>query len=149
MINYIIVHCTATPEGRHVTVADLRKWHKERGFKDIGYHYVVYLDGSVHTGRPEGRPGAHCKGYNNCSIGIVYVGGLAKDGKTPKDTRTKEQKESLINLIEDLKRRYPNAAIKGHRDMSPDIDGDGVVEPEEWIKECPCFNAIEEYWDLQ
>lgn len=146
-IRYIIVHCAATPEGKDFTVADIRRWHKERGFKDIGYHYVVYRDGSVHTGRPEAKAGAHCKGYNNCSIGVCYVGGLDKKGN-PKDTRTKEQKEGLERIISELLERYPTAAVKGHRDMSLDLDGDGIVEPDEWIKDCPCFDAIEEYWHL-
>lgn len=143
-IKYIIIHCSATPEGKDFTVADIRRWHKERGFSDIGYHYVVYRDGSVHMGRPEAKAGAHCKGYNNRSIGVCYIGGLDKKGG-PKDTRTKEQKEGLERIVSELMERYPTAAVKGHRDMSPDLDGDGIVEPDEWIKDCPCFNAIEEY----
>ena len=74
-INKIILHCTATPEGRHTTVEDIRLWHKSQGWSDIGYHYVVYLDGSIHTGRPIEVSGAHTKGLNKNSIGVVYVGG--------------------------------------------------------------------------
>ena len=88
VINEIIVHCTATPEGREVSVDEITKWHKQRGFTTIGYHYVVYLDGSVHEGRSVDVSGAHCTGHNSHSIGVCYVGGLAKDGKTPKDTRS-------------------------------------------------------------
>lgn len=117
-INEIIVHCSATPEGRNVTVKDIDTWHKQRGFRCIGYHYVIYLDGSIHAGRPESQAGAHCLGHNSHSIGVCYIGGVAKDGKTPKDTRTEAQKESLIKLIKDLKKKYPKATIHGHREYA-------------------------------
>ena len=81
-INEIIVHCAATPEGKDFTVADIRRWHKARGWSDIGYHYVVYRDGSVHKGRPVSKVGAHVRGRNRNTIGICYIGGVAKDGKT-------------------------------------------------------------------
>lgn len=87
-INEIIVHCSATPEGKDFTVTDIKKWHLARGFSDIGYHYVIYRDGSVHTGRDESKIGAHCTGHNSYSIGVCYIGGCSADGKTPKDTRT-------------------------------------------------------------
>lgn len=117
-INEIIVHCSATPEGRNVTVKDIDTWHKQRGFRCIGYHYVIYLDGSVHVGRPESQVGAHCLGHNSHSIGVCYIGGVAKDGKTPKDTRTDAQKESLIKLIKELKVKYPKATVHGHREYA-------------------------------
>lgn len=147
-VKYIIVHCTATPEGREVTVPEINRWHKQRGFKSIGYHYVIYLDGSIHKGRSETVIGAHCKGYNDCSIGVAYVGGLTRDGKESCDTRTQKQKDALEHLLKELKKKYPKAVIKGHRDFSPDLDGDGEVEPEEWIKDCPCFDVVEEYKNL-
>ena len=131
MINEIIVHCTATPEGKNYTVADIDKWHKARGWKGIGYHYVIYRDGSIHQGRPETEIGAHCQGHNDNSIGVVYVGGLASDGKTPKDTRTYAQKKSLENLLKQLKQKYPKATIHGHRDFA--------------AKACPSFDATKEY----
>lgn len=87
-ITEIIVHCSATPEGKDYTVSDITRWHKARGFKTIGYHYIVYRDGSVHEGRKESGVGAHCYGHNRNSIGVCYIGGLATDCKTPKDTRT-------------------------------------------------------------
>ena len=127
----IIVHCTATPEGRAVTVDELRSWHKKQGWSDIGYHYVVYLDGTVHKGRDVDVIGAHCTGHNANSIGVVYVGGCAKDGKTPKDTRTDTQKACLLSLLMDLKRMYPGAEIHGHRDYAN--------------KACPSFDATKEY----
>lgn len=129
-INLIIVHCSATPEGRNVAVADIDRWHRERGFDGIGYHYVVYIDGSVHEGRPLNKVGAHCKGHNAHSIGICYIGGVDLNGK-PKDTRTLAQKDALVNLLMRLKRRFPKAVIRGHRDFA--------------AKACPSFDATKEY----
>ncbi|MEG0012459.1 MAG: N-acetylmuramoyl-L-alanine amidase [Muribaculaceae bacterium] len=133
-IDKIIVHCSATPEGRNVTTADIKQWHIERGFSDIGYHYVIYLDGSVHRGRAESIVGAHCSGQNATSIGVCYVGGVAKDGKTAKDTRTAAQKAALVELLESLVVRYPNATIHGHREYA--------------AKACPCFDAAKEYKNI-
>ena len=129
-IDDIIVHCTATPEGRDVTVAEIRKWHVARGFADVGYHYVVYLDGSVHVGRAVEQVGAHCKGHNTRSIGVCYVGGLASDGVTAKDTRTTRQKEGLRSLVKLLQLRFPLAKVHGHRDYA--------------AKACPCFDVASE-----
>ena len=147
-INLIVVHCSATPEGRDVTAADINKMHIARGFKKIGYHYVVRLDGTVETGRKENEIGAHAKGYNANSIGVCYVGGLSSDGKTPKDTRTPAQKSALKKLLHTLKQRYPDARIVGHRDLSPDTNHNGKVDKWEWIKACPCFDAIPEYANI-
>ena len=147
-INLIVVHCSATPEGRDVTAADINKMHIARGFKKIGYHYVVRLDGTVETGRKENEIGAHAKGYNANSIGVCYVGGLASDGKTPKDTRTPAQKSALKKLLHTLKQRYPDARIVGHRDLSPDTNHNGKVDKWEWIKDCPGFDAIPEYANI-
>lgn len=133
-INEIIVHCTATPEGREVTVSEIRQWHKARGFSDIGYHYVIHLDGSLDIGRDVDISGAHCTNHNAHSIGVVYVGGVAKDNKTPKDTRTDEQKAALAALLMDLKKIYPLAKIHGHRDFAN--------------KACPSFDATSEYRKL-
>lgn len=133
-ITEIIVHCSATPEGRPTTVGDIRAWHKQRGFKDIGYHYVVYLDGSIHAGRSEAEIGAHCTGHNRNSIGVCYVGGMTRDMKAAKDTRTPEQKKALLQLLRQLKKRYPGAKICGHRDFA--------------AKACPSFDAREEYKSL-
>ena len=133
-INKLIVHCSATPEGKNITVEDIDKWHKQRGWKCIGYHYVIYLDGSVHKGRDENEIGAHCAGQNANSIGICYIGGVCKDGKTPKDTRTDAQKSALIELLKLLKEKYPKATIHGHREFA--------------AKECPCFDARYEYRNI-
>lgn len=117
-ITKIILHCTATPEGRDFTVEQIRQCHLARGFSDIGYHYVVYPDGSVHAGRPESVVGAHCTGQNTCSIGVCYVGGYATDGKTPKDTRTPAQKKSLRELVETLQEKYPGATVHCHYEFA-------------------------------
>lgn len=126
-ITKIIVHCSATPEGRNYTVADIDRWHRQRGFKSIGYHYVIYNDGSVHTGRDEDAIGAHCSGHNANSIGICYIGGMTADNKKPKDTRTPEQRVALRELIKQLKAKYPIATIHGHREFAN--------------KACPCFDV--------
>ena len=150
VITDIVVHCTASKENVHLTVEQIRAMHTApkskggRGWSDIGYHYVVYLDGTVHEGRDVSISGAHVSGHNAHSIGIVYVGGLDCKGKA-KDTRTEEQKAALLALLVDLRKLYPEARISGHRDFSPDLNGDGVIEPKEWIKECPCFDAKLEY----
>ena len=133
-INEIIIHCAATREGRDFTVEDITRWHKARGFATIGYHYVIYRDGSIHEGRPLEQIGAHCVGHNKHSIGICYIGGCASDGKTPKDTRTPEQKEALLALLRRLKARFPNATIHGHRDFA--------------AKACPSYDAFREYRQL-
>lgn len=130
-INKIIVHCTATPEGREVTKEDLKKWHvDERGWSDIGYHFFIDLQGDLHECRPIERTGAHCKGQNFDSIGIAYAGGSDKDGN-PKDTRTKIQKAALEDFLCYLKVLYSEAKIYGHRDFSK--------------KACPSFDARLEY----
>lgn len=134
IINEIIIHCSATPEGKDYTVEQIKQWHKQRGFSDIGYHYVIYRDGSIHSGRPIERIGAHCLKHNAHSIGVCYIGGVAKDGKTPKDTRTDAQKESLIKLIKELKAKYPKATVHGHREYAN--------------KACPSFDAKNEYKNL-
>lgn len=130
-IDWIIVHCTATFEGKNFTVEDVRAWHKKQGWNDIGYHYLIYLDGSIHPGRAEEVVGAHCYGKNKYSIGVCYVGGLERGTRRAKDTRTPAQKESLIRLLRELKRKYPSAKIVGHRDLAN--------------RACPCFDAKSEY----
>lgn len=130
-INKIIIHCTATPEGRNHTVLDVRAWHKQRGFTDIGYHYLIDIEGNILQGRPLSLQGAHTVGHNHDSIGIAYVGGMSKDMKVPKDTRTFEQKESILKLLRELVIEYPNVEIYGHRDFAN--------------KSCPSFDARKEY----
>ena len=118
-INKIILHCSATPEGRHHDVADIRRWHLKRGFNDIGYHYLIHIDGTVEEGRPLNKQGAHCSGQNRGSIGICYVGGMSKDMKKAKDTRTQAQKDSLIKLMHELIYKYnKDMTIHGHNEYA-------------------------------
>lgn len=132
-INEIIIHCSATQEGMDFHAKDIDRWHKERGYNKIGYHYVVDLDGTVELGRNESEIGAHCSGRNRYSIGICYIGGLDKKGNA-KDTRTLEQRESLWELLRQLLIKYPNATIHGHNTYSS--------------KACPCFNVEKEYYSI-
>lgn len=129
-IDSIILHCTATPEGRDYAVAEIRQWHKARGWNDIGYHYIIHLDGAVEQGRPIEQVGAHCKGHNSSSIGVAYIGGMSSNMTMPKDTRTDAQKASLLQLVQRLMRLYgvPPTAIYGHHDLEPS-------------KVCPSFDV--------
>lgn len=128
-IDEIIIHCTATREGRDYAIETFRRWHRARGFSDVGYHYIIHLDGSVSKGRPISVVGAHCTGHNTNSIGIAYVGGLASDGKTPKDTRTNAQKTAMRNLLRELHTQFPRATVHGHNEFAN--------------KACPCFDVRE------
>ena len=134
-ISKIIIHCSATPEGKDFTVQQIRQWHttpkpKGNGWRDIGYHFVIYRDGSVHPGRPVEQIGAHTSGHNANSIGVCYIGGCAPDGKTPKDTRTPAQRAALIRLVAELLRQYPAATVHGHNEFA--------------AKACPSFNVQKE-----
>ena len=142
-IDLIVVHCSATREDRTFTEQDLDVCHRRRGFNGPGYHFYIRKNGDIKSTRDVERIGAHAQGHNAHSIGICYEGGLDKRGK-PKDTRTEWQKHSMRVLILALLRDYPGCRVCGHRDLSPDLNGDGKIEPEEWIKECPCFE-VEEY----
>ncbi|MDL2303208.1 N-acetylmuramoyl-L-alanine amidase [Dysgonomonas sp. OttesenSCG-928-D17] len=129
-INKIILHCSATKEGQNFTTADIDRWHKQRGFAKIGYHFVIYLDGSLHKGRDISEIGAHAQGQNSNSIGICYIGGLDFNGKA-KDTRTDAQKASLVKLVAELKEQFPDATIHGHNEFAN--------------KACPCFDVKKEF----
>lgn len=150
-IDSIVIHCSATRAGQDVRAADIDKWHKERGFAMIGYNYVIDLDGTVEVGRPLNRDGAHCntaglsgKSYNKHSVGICYVGGLDAFGN-PADTRTDAQKIAMEQLVHELMNEYPIKEVIGHRDASPDRNGDGKITPNEWIKMCPCFDVASSF----
>lgn len=126
-IDEIIFHCTATPEGRDVTAADVRAWHRAQGWSDIGYHYLVRLDGTIEMGRPEAKIGAHVIGHNTGTLGVVYAGGVDVDWQ-PKDTRTAAQKAALILVRDALRAKYPAIKkVSGHRDYA--------------AKDCPSFNV--------
>jgi|EP01047_Picozoa_sp_COSAG01_P022405 N-acetylmuramoyl-L-alanine amidase len=134
-IDKLIIHCSATREcDDSVNTSVIDRWHKARGWKGCGYHFIVLIDGTIETGRMIDEVGAHVKGMNKSSIGICYIGGLKQDAKTPKDTRTPKQKESLLLLIKTLKKIYPEATLHGHNEFSN--------------KACPSFDVQSQYKDI-
>ena len=135
IITLIIIHCSAVGPGQQSSASDINRWHRARGWKGIGYHYVVRRDGTVEEGRPLEQVGSHCQYHNRHSIGICYEGGLNAEGR-PEDTRTKAQKAAMRKLLERLHVQFPKALIVGHNVFNP-------------MKTCPCFNAQEEYQELQ
>jgi len=131
-INKIILHCSSTREGQDISVDTIREWHVDgRGWSDIGYHYIVSIDGQIEEGRPIDRSGAHTKGKNKSSIGVCYIGGVETDGRTPKDTRNAEQLIAIANLLDALMEMYPDATLHGHNEFSN--------------KACPSFDVQKEY----
>ena len=145
-IKRIFVHCTASSQSW--TLADLRMEFKHKGWKNPGYHYVVDKDGVVHNMLHVSRVSNGVKGYNSTSINVAYIGGIDSNGKAI-DNRTTKQKIALRAILSELKEKFPNAEIMGHRDISPDTNHNGIVDSWERIKECPCFNAREEYCDIR
>ena len=145
-INLIVVHCSATRADRDFTENDLEVCHRHRGFNGAGYHFYIRKNGDIKNTRPLEKPGAHALGYNEHSIGICYEGGLDVRYR-PADTRTEWQKHSLRVLIRTLLMDYPGCRVCGHRDLSPDRNGDGRISPEEWVKECPCFEVTSKLYE--
>ena len=145
-INLIVVHCSATRADRDFTENDLEVSHRHRGFNGAGYHFYIRKNGDIKNTRPLEKPGAHALGYNARSIGICYEGGLDVRYR-PADTRTEWQKHSLRVLIRTLLMDYPGCRVCGHRDLSPDRNGDGRISPEEWVKECPCFEVTSKLYE--
>jgi N-acetylmuramoyl-L-alanine amidase len=145
-IKDIVIHCAATPNGKPVSIATVDRWHASRGFRRsdaararlnptlgaVGYHYVIDVDGEVHSGRHEDEIGAHVQGSNARSIGVCMIG---------TDKFTQAQWDSLSRLITELLAGYPTAKVSGHRDFSPDLNGDGIIQRNEWTKTCPGFDA--------
>lgn len=143
-INLIVVHCSATRITRDYTPDDMLRDHLARGFNSHGYHFYIRRSGQRVALRPLALVGAHVTGFNKDSIGICYEGGLDATGKFA-DTRTPQQKETIISTLRELVILYPDSEIVGHRDLSPDLNGDGVITSNEWVKACPCFDAKKEY----
>lgn len=131
-VTEIIIHCTGTVPSNSTTVEAVRDYHvKHNGWKDIGYHYLIYLDGSIHQGRPIDQAGAHCKNHNSNTIGICYVGGL-DENKKPKDTRTVRQVAAIRQLVQSLKVCFPTIKkVSGHYMYDN--------------KDCPCFDVTKEF----
>lgn len=117
-ITHIVVHYTASFSDTDVTAADVTRWHRQRGFWTIGYHYFIRLDGTLERGRREDQIGAHVGGQNTGKIGVCWAGGLVRGKDGGHDTRTPAQTATLIRVIRDLKTRYPNAKVVGHRDLA-------------------------------
>ena len=146
-INRIFVHCTASHQ-RTTTEASLRAEFKKKGWKLPGYHYVIKTDGNIIVMLDESQVANGVKDYNQHSIHVAWIGGI--DNQHPKgiDNRTPEQKAALFDLLTKLKLKYKDAMILGHRDISPDRDHNGIVDPWERIKECPCFDAMKEFSEI-
>ncbi len=143
-VELAVVHCSATKEGVDIDIDVIDKMHRDRGFYGVGYHIVILLDGTIQIGRSLLVNGAHAKGYNSKSWSVCYIGGLDKLGKA-KDTRTECQKESIEMVLRAMKTLNPVIKIIGHRDLSPDKNGDGKITLDEFMKMCPCYDAKEEY----
>ncbi len=143
-INLIVIHCSATRADRDITALDINSAHIVRGFNSWGYHYYIRKSGKIEPMRPLEDVGAHARGYNRNSIGVCYEGGLDINGQAA-DTRTMHQREAMKNLIHILKKEFPDAKVVGHRDLSPDKNYNGIIDPWERIKECPCFEVREEF----
>ena len=134
-ITLIIIHCSAVKPLQQSGVREIDGWHRAKGWKSCGYHYVIRRDGTIEVGRPVEEVGAHCLNRNRHSIGICYEGGLDAEGR-PADTRTEAQKKALRELLQQLHAQFPRAIIAGHNVFNP-------------MKACPCFDAAAEYRDLQ
>lgn len=129
-VQYLVIHCAATPPSADVGAKDIDRWHREQGYFSIGYHKVIRRNGVIEDGRPLDQPGAHARGYNHKSIGVCLVGGVAADKKTPDNNFTAEQMAALERLVRELKAQYPKARIVGHGQL-PGVN-----------KACPSFDAI-------
>jgi len=137
---FIVIHCSATPPSMDIGVETLREWHKKNGWSDVGYHIIIRRDGTVQEGRPIDNQGAHVAGYNHTSIGIVMIGGVGENGKA-ENNFTPAQFRALSREVKGYRAKYPGAHVLGHRDLSPDLNGDGKITSNEWIKECPSFDV--------
>lgn len=133
-IEKIILHCAATPEGRDVSASEICRWHRARGFRTIGYHWVIRLDGRIEAGRPESEIGAHCTGQNSHSIGVCYVGGIDAVTLKPKDTRTPAQKKAMGRLLRELRQRYPEATLHGHNEFAAKACPSFIVREDKELK---------------
>jgi N-acetyl-anhydromuramyl-L-alanine amidase AmpD len=139
---YIVIHCSASQPKSDIGVKEITAMHKARGFRTIGYHYVIRRDGTREVGRPINQIGAHVSGHNFESVGVCMIGGINAKGKA-ENNYTKEQFDDLADLLRELKPKFPIAEIVGHRDLSPDTNGDGKVSKYEWVKDCPCFDVAD------
>tara|TARA_R110002153_G_scaffold104649_3_gene242699 strand:- start:2125 stop:2538 length:414 start_codon:yes stop_codon:yes gene_type:complete len=130
LLNRIILHCTATRVGEELDVSQIDKWHRDRGFSEIGYHYVIYADGTIATGRNIRKKGAHVKGHNHDSVGVAYVGGL-DNNLVPQDTMTMQQELAFLHLVNSLRVVFGSLSVHGHNEFSN--------------KACPSFEVQDKY----
>ena len=141
----VCIHCSATKENARFTFEQCKQMHiTKNNWSDIGYNIYIERDGTIHLGRNFGDTLAHAKGHNTGFLAICYEGGLDKYGN-PKDTRTDAQKQSLIVCKLFIEKIYHVEEWLGHRDLSPDINHDGVITQDEWLKSCPCFDVRSEF----
>lgn len=140
-VHTAVVHCSATPAAMDIGRDEINEWHLANGWSGIGYHHVIRRDGTVEGGRALSEQGAHVKGHNRNTWGICMVGGVKQDGKTPEDNFTPEQYRSLKSMLTTYRSLAPGLSIVGHRDCSPDLNGDGQITKDEWVKDCPCFDV--------
>lgn len=146
---WIVVHCSATPPSSDIGADEIRQWHiKGNGWQDIGYHAVIRRSGQIEFGRHFDAFGAHVLGQNTQSVGVCLVGGVSATDKKPEFNFTEAQMTTLEYLLEVMIRAYPGAEVLGHRDLSPDLNGDGIVQKREWVKDCPSFD-VREWWKRQ
>lgn len=141
-IKFIVIHCSAG-SAQQKTSDIIAYWKQKLGWKTVGYHKIVNADGTFETLADDSAITNGVSGYNSKSIHICYKGGW-----NGTDTRTDAQKQTLLKLIKEYKNKYPKAILLGHRDLSPDLNGDGKITPNEWVKLCPCFSVRNEYYDI-
>lgn len=150
-ITRLIVHCSATKPSMDIGRAEIDDWHRQRGWSQIGYHFVIRRNGDIEMGRPVAKIGAHVRGYNTKSIGICIVGGVSEHGN-PENNFTAPQFESLQLLLIGLASEYQVSPdrMMGHRDLSPDLNDDGEITENEWMKACPSFDVrgwVDLWWE--
>jgi N-acetyl-anhydromuramyl-L-alanine amidase AmpD len=143
-IDLLVVHCSANQPSADIGVAEIRRMHQDLGKTDVGYHRVIRRNGRIEAGRPIEQVGAHARPYNRHSIGICLIGGIDARGRA-ENNFTPAQFEALDDELTHFFSLYPDAQLCGHRDLSPDLNGDGRITPNEWMKMCPCFD-VREWW---
>lgn len=147
LINRVVVHCSATKPSVFVDASVIDRWHRAKGWLKIGYHYVILRNGKLEKGRQDDEVGAHVAGFNKDSLGVCMVGGLSESTGKPEDNFTDAQYETLRGLLLKLTEIHPDIEdICGHRDLSPDLNKDGVIQKTEWLKSCPCFD-VRSWWE--
>lgn len=159
-IKYLVVHCSATKANADIGAREINQWHIDRGWHNrpgignrlfhgrphaIAYNLVIRRDGTIEVGCPMDVPGYHARGYNRVAWSVCMVGGV-DDGGQPENNFTAAQFEALPMPLRSWKVLAPDAEVLGHRDLSPDLNGDGIIQQHEWMKACPCFD-VKPWWE--